>query len=62
VIGYPPLFDGADQKRLTCVGDTGIAERFVGESGNVPEDDDVGVAEASVDAALVPIALIAYIL
>jgi hypothetical protein len=47
---------------LTWVGETGIAERFVGEPGNVPEDDDVGVAETSVDAALVPIALIAEIL
>jgi hypothetical protein len=29
------LYDGADQKRLTCVGDTGIAERFVGGSETV---------------------------
>jgi hypothetical protein len=56
------LYDGADQKRLTCVGDTGIAERFVGEPGNVPVDDEVGVVEASVEDALVPIALIADIL
>jgi hypothetical protein len=33
VIAEPPLLDGADQKRLTCVGETAVVARFVGGSG-----------------------------
>jgi hypothetical protein len=54
------LFDGAVQDRLTCVGDAGVAVRLVGAPGFVPEDVDVGIADASDEDALVPIELIAY--
>ena len=30
-----PSFDGADQKRLICVGDTAVATRPVGASGTL---------------------------
>jgi hypothetical protein len=60
VIGEPPLFDGADQERLTWVGDVAIAERFVGAPGTVSEDVDCGCAYASADGSLVPNDVIAY--
>jgi len=62
VIGYPPVFDGADQSRFTCVGDDGTALSPVGGFGYVPDEDDVGVAETSDDALPVPIEFIAEIL
>ena len=33
VIDAPPSFAGADQNRLTCVGETAVAARLVGGSG-----------------------------
>jgi hypothetical protein len=60
VIGYPPVFAGGDHERFTCVGDAGTALRPIGAPGFVPEDDDVGVADASDEDALVPTELIAY--
>ena len=49
VIIEPPSFDGADQDRLICVGDTATAERLVGADGTVNDEDDVGWATASDD-------------
>jgi hypothetical protein len=59
VIGCPPLLDGAIHDRFTCVGDIEVAESPVGEPGNVPIDDTVGVTVTSDDAMLVPTELIA---
>jgi hypothetical protein len=59
VIGYPPLFGGAFQYRLICVGETAVAISPVGAPGAVPVDDDVGVADTSDDAMLVPTEFIA---
>ena len=42
VIGEPPLFDGAVQERLTCVGEIGVADNTVGAFGAVNAEDDVG--------------------
>jgi len=44
---------------LTWVGDAGYATSPVGAPGFVPVDEEVGVADISEDAALVPIELTA---
>jgi len=61
VIGEPPLLVGADQERLTCVGENGVAESPVGALGELAvgcddggADVDVGVAVASFDSGLAP--------
>jgi hypothetical protein len=59
VIGEPPLFDGADQERLTCVLDADVATKFVGVPGIVIDDEDEGLADASFDAAPEPAEFIA---
>ena len=56
------LVDGAVQERLICVGDTGVATRFVGGFtvvalvgvGGTAFDVDSGVAVASDDLGLEP--------
>ena len=56
------LVDGAVQERLICVGETGVATRFVGGftvvalvvAGGMAFDVDSGVAYASADLGLAP--------
>jgi hypothetical protein len=56
----PPLFVGADQDRLICVGDAVVAVKLAGEPG-VLDDEDEEDAETvnSVDGLPAPIELIA---
>lgn len=52
----PPLFDGAPQDRFTWVGEAAVATSDVTAPGTLADDDvPVGVADASEDAAPVPI-------
>ena len=56
------LVEGALQERLICVGETGVADRFVGGFtvvvlvwvGGTAFDVDSGVAVASADLGLAP--------
>jgi hypothetical protein len=59
LIANPPLLDGAAQDKLTWVADDAVATSPVGALGTLEDDEDVGVAEVSDDAALVPMELIA---
>jgi hypothetical protein len=56
------VFDGADQDKFTDVGEIGVAIRPVGDAGSVPVEEDVGVADTSLDVILVPTEFIAEIL
>ena len=62
MIGEPPLFDGAVHERLICELETTLADSPVGTPGTPELDDDVGVANDSPDAELVPTEFIADIL
>ena len=59
MIGEPPLSNGADHDRLTCVCETAVAVKVVGGFGTLGADVDVGVAEASFEGLPVPTELIA---
>jgi hypothetical protein len=59
VIADPPLFDGADQLRLICDDEDVVAVKPVGGCGAVVIV--LVVADAVLDAELVPIVLIAEI-
>jgi hypothetical protein len=57
----PPLLDGVDHDKLICVGDTAVAERFVGSLGASKVEVDFGCANASKDgSSLTPNEVIAY--
>jgi hypothetical protein len=61
VITAPPLLDGMVHDKLICVGDTAVAERFVGALGVFRVEVDFGCANASGDgSSLVPNEVIAY--
>lgn len=62
VIGNPPLFDGADQDRFIWVPEFAVATNPVGALGAPEVEDDVGIADASAEAAPVPMLLMAEIL
>jgi hypothetical protein len=51
VIAEPPLLDGADQDKLTSVGETAKAVRLVGAVGTLKDDVDFGCARLSTDGS-----------
>jgi hypothetical protein len=56
VIADPPLLEGAPQERFTWVGEAAVATNEVTDPGTLADDEEpVGVADASEDAAPVPI-------
>jgi hypothetical protein len=56
------VLDGVAQDRFTCVPEFAVATSAVGALGTPDVEDDVGVADASPEAALVPILFMAEIL
>ena len=62
VIGNPPVLDGVAQDRFTWVPEFAVATSAVGALGTPDVEEDVGVADASPEVALVPILLMAEIL